>query len=334
MNYSEKLLKALESLVIGQKDSFQPIIRKVMAYMAGVSPANRPVGVFFLSGPTGTGKTHTVQSLARCLHGSPDKLLRIDCGEFTRNHEVAKILGAPPGYIGHGETKSRISDEVLRSLESEDCKLKIILLDEIEKAAPDFLRLFLGVFDRAKMTLDNNKSVDFSDTLIFMTSNLGQDKIEDELKGGYGLGSFTKKPVDTEKIKKMVETAAKDVLPPEFVNRIDSWINYKPLTKQDVSAIFDLEVRKFNVHLLERLHPEHVVVKVEDKAKAKMIDKGYSEKYGARNLKRVLEDEVTYPISEMLVEKKVAPGDTVVFKLKGGKIVTEVITDNPQEAAA
>lgn len=334
MNYSQMLLKALDSMVIGQTDSFEPIMLRVVSYLAGISPAHRPAGVFFLSGPTGTGKTHTVQSLARCLHNDPEKILRIDCGEYTREHEVAKLLGAPPGYIGHSETKPRITDEALRALTSDACKLQIILLDEIEKAATSFLRLWLGVFDHGKLMLDNNRQLDFSNAMIFMTSNLGQDRVQDEMKGGFGLSQSTNRPQDLEKLKKLAEFAAKKVLPPEFINRIDAWVNYKPLTKADISKIFDLEVRKFNLHLAERLGVEACSIEIKPKAKDLLIEKGFSERYGARNLKRVLEERVTYTVAEHIVQRQIAPGDVVVFSVKNGKIVDEVRDGTSQEAAA
>ena len=169
----DDLFARLTEKVVGQAAAIEAIVPYVQMYQAGLAPEGRPAGVFLLLGPTGTGKTRTVEALAEVLHGSAKNLLKVDCGEFQMEHEVAKLIGAPPGYLGHRETQPMLTQQKLNAVTSEKCSLSLVLFDEIEKAAPSMTRLLLGVLDKAVLRLGDNTTVNFERTLIFMTSNLG-----------------------------------------------------------------------------------------------------------------------------------------------------------------
>src|SRR5579864_4929934 len=180
------LLRELSSRVVGQRRAMAQIVPYVHMYQAGLAPEGRPVGVFLLLGPTGTGKTRTVEALAEALHGSEKSLLRVDCGEFQMEHEVAKLIGAPPGYLGHRETQPMLTQPKLAGVTSEASNLSLVLFDEIEKAAPSMTRLLLGVLDKAVLRLGDNTTVSFERSLIFLTSNLGAAAMSKELRPDFG----------------------------------------------------------------------------------------------------------------------------------------------------
>src|SRR5271154_2018483 len=182
----EDLTSILSSKVVGQPNVINVIVPYIEMFQAGLAPENRPVGVFLLLGPTGTGKTRTVEALAEALHGSSKNLLKVDCGEFQMEHEVAKLIGAPPGYLGHRETQPMLTQNKLGAIASEGCGLSLILFDEIEKAAASMTRLLLGVLDKAVLRLGDNTSVNFERTLIFMTSNLGGAAMRKHIHPDFG----------------------------------------------------------------------------------------------------------------------------------------------------
>ena len=183
---SDGLAARLSDLLVGQPDAIETIVPYIQMHEAGLSPEGRPVGVMLLHGPTGTGKTRTVEALAEVLHGSGKNLLKVDCGEFQMEHEVAKLIGAPPGYLGHRETQAMLNQAKINGVASEGSDISIILFDEIEKAAPSMTRLLLGILDRANLRLGDNTTVNFERTLIFMTSNLGAKSIQRANKPDFG----------------------------------------------------------------------------------------------------------------------------------------------------
>src|SRR5579864_9514741 len=195
------LLRELSSRVVGQRRAMAQIVPYVHMYQAGLAPEGRPVGVFLLLGPTGTGKTRTVEALAEVLHGSVKQVLKVDCGEFQMEHEVAKLIGAPPGYLGHRETQPMLTQQKLGAVTSENCNLSLVLLDEIEKAAPSMTRLLLAVLDKAILRLGDNTTVNFERTLIFMTSNLGATAMRKEIRPDFGFEALMTRPNQTGGLK-------------------------------------------------------------------------------------------------------------------------------------
>src|SRR6202142_4298220 len=228
---AENLIAVLSQKVVGQPAATRVIVPYIQMYQAGLAPEGRPAGVFLLLGPTGTGKTRTVEALADVLHGSEKNVLRIDCGEFQMEHEVAKLIGAPPGYLGHRETTPMLTQSKLSAAASERCDLALVLFDEIEKAAPSMTRLLLGVLDKAALRLGDNTTVNFERTLIFLTSNIGARELRKEVAPDFGFESMMPEKMmpapsagSASKLDRVGTSAVKRRFPPEFVNRIDAVI--------------------------------------------------------------------------------------------------------------
>src|SRR5256884_730448 len=223
------LTAVLSQKVVGQPAATKVIVPYIQMFQAGLAPEGRPVGVFLLLGPTGTGKTKTVEALAEILHGSEKNVLKIDCGEFQMEHEVAKLIGAPPGYLGHPETVPMLTQQQLQAVTSSQCALSLVLFDEIEKAAPALSRLLLGILDKALLRLGDNTMVNFEKSLIFFTSNLGAREM---MRGIHPeIGFHTHSPRDradlTSKLESIALAAVRTRFSPEFVNRIDAVVTYQ-----------------------------------------------------------------------------------------------------------
>src|SRR4051794_626562 len=246
---------ALEQLLIGQTDAVEAIVPFIQMHQAGLSPEGRPIGVVLLLGPTGTGKTRTVEALAEVLHGSSKNLLRVDCGEFQMEHEVAKLIGAPPGYLGHRETQAMLNQQKLNSVASENCDISIVLFDEIEKAAPSMTRLLLGILDKATLRLGDNTTVNFEKTLIFLTSNLGAKAIQRANQPDFGFEAMipSGRAADSSKVQSIGMSAVRKKFSPEFVNRIDATITSRPLGRDACEIILDQILARFKKMIETRL---------------------------------------------------------------------------------
>lgn len=311
------LLSALAKRVVGQSSSIEAIVPYVQMYNAGLAPEGRPVGVFLLLGPTGTGKTKTVEALAAAIHGSEKHLLRIDCGEFQMDHEVAKLIGAPPGYLGHRETTPMLTQQKLNGVTSEKSNLSIVLFDEIEKAAPSMNRLLLGVLDKAQLKLGDNTTVNFERSLVFLTSNLGARGMTTELRPRFGfeavLDPGRRKNV-SHKLESIAMTAVKKKFSPEFVNRIDVINTYQPLDNSAMSRILDHLLDDFRTHILRRMGPRAFSVELSKGAREFLLRKGTSIEYGARELKRTVLRCLIQPIAALVAKGQVDPGGVVCVR--------------------
>jgi len=309
----EELTQQLASRLVGQSHAIAEIVPYVQMYRAGLGPEGRPAGVFLLLGPTGTGKTRTVEALADALHGSEKNLLRIDCGEFQMEHEIAKLIGAPPGYLGHRETPPMLTQQKLGAVTSEGSHLSLVLFDEIEKAAPSMTRLLLGVLDKAVLRLGDNTSVNFERTFIFLTSNLGASAMRKEVLPDFGFGSAL--PGSGEgtlrKLSSIGLGAVKRKFSPEFVNRIDAVITYQPLDAEALEAILDQQIAALERHIAHRLEERAFTLELNPGAREFLLAKGTSREYGARELKRVILRKLTQPLAEM-VEAGLIPPECVV----------------------
>ena len=317
----QDILRALARRVIGQPSATQSIIPYVHMHQAGLAPEGRPVGVFLLLGPTGTGKTKTVEALAEVLHGSEKNLLRVDCGEFQMEHEVAKLIGAPPGYLGHRETSPILTQQKLTAVTSERCNISIILFDEIEKAAPSMTRLLLGILDKAALRLGDNSAVNFDKSLIFLTSNLGAREMMKEIIPGFGFDAMV--PRDHRRVSSKLQSiglsAVKRKFSPEFVNRIDSVITYEPLSAGTLAEILDIQIAELQRHIYRRLGPRAFRIGVSKPARKFLLTRGTSEQYGARELKRTLHRQVVQPLASLITRGGVEPGDIVRIELAPDK---------------
>jgi ATP-dependent Clp protease ATP-binding subunit ClpA len=312
--YSVDLAERLASRLIGQTEAINEIVPFVQMFEAELSPDRRPVGVFLLLGPTGTGKTKTVEALAHELHGSEKSLLRIDCAEFQMEHEVAKLIGAPPGYLGHRETHPMITQQKLQSTTSEHCDLSLVLFDEIEKAAPSMCRLLLGILDKALLHLGDNSTVNFENSLIFFTSNLGARNMQDHINPRFGFGNSEEHAALPEKLKRAAMTAVRQHFSPEFVNRIDSFATYRPLTAEHVSTILDLELKELQKHISSRLGDRRFRLTVEESAREILVRLGTSAEFGARELKRTIHRCLVQPLAARAAQGAIPAYSAVVVR--------------------
>jgi CheY-like chemotaxis protein len=283
-------------------------------FQAGLTPENRPVGVFLLLGPTGTGKTRTVEALAEVLHGSAKNLLKVDCGEFQMEHEVAKLIGAPPGYLGHRETQPMLSQQKLTAVTSDKSGLSLVLFDEIEKAAPSLTGLLLGVLDRGILRLGDNSVVNFEKSLVFLTSNLGAKEMMREISPDFGFQSATAgagKSDVTQKLQNVALVAVRRKFSPEFINRIDHIITYQPLNAESFAAITDHEIDNLQNHVNSRLANRCFNIEVPFETRQWLIEKGTSPEYGARELKRTIHKHLTQPLATLVAKNQIEPGARV-----------------------
>ena len=308
----EEMISAISRTIVGQGSAIRAIVPYIMMYEAGLAPGGRPVGVFLLLGPTGTGKTRTVEALAETLHGSDQQLLRIDCSEFQEDHEIAKLIGAPPGYIGHRDTAPFLTAQRLVGVTSPGCDLSIVLFDEIEKAAPSLTRLLLGVLDRAVLRLGDGGRVNFERSLIFMTSNLGAHEMTKELAPSVGFAPVRAVPAETSaRLDAIALAAVRRAFSPEFVNRIDAVVTYQPLDDSALRAILAQQIDQLQQHVNVRLGPSAFLVDVPEESRLLLLRRGASAAYGARELRRTIHRHLTQPLAALVAAGKVAPGSRV-----------------------
>ncbi len=314
------LIARLSEMLVGQPEAIETIIPYVQMHQAGLSPEGRPVGVVLLLGPTGTGKTRTVEALAEVLHGSSKNLLKVDCGEFQMEHEVAKLIGAPPGYLGHRETQPMLNQAKVNSVASDRNDISLILFDEIEKAAASMSRLLLGILDKATLRLGDNTTVNFEKSLIFLTSNLGAKSIQRANKPDFGYEAMLPpKPMgDASKIQSIGMAAVRHKFSPEFVNRIDSVITYKPLDRNACDLILDHILESFGRLIRNRLGLRAFRLQCTNSGRNLLLDNGTSLEYGARELKRTVQRNFIQPVASLVSRGEIPPGSTVILDAKGG----------------
>jgi ActR/RegA family two-component response regulator/energy-coupling factor transporter ATP-binding protein EcfA2 len=307
------LISVLSRKVVGQATATSAIVPYVYMYQSGLAPEGRPAGVFLLLGPTGTGKTKTVEAIAELLHGSEKKIVKVDCGEFQMEHEMAKLIGAPPGYLGHRETIPILTQERLTEATSEQSDLALVLFDEIEKAAHSMTRLLLGILDKGILRLGDNSVVDFEKSLIFFTSNLGAREMLKEINPDIGFQSSSPRPrADlTTKLESIALGAVRKRFSPEFVNRIDAVVTYQPLDADSIETILDHDIRALQQHVISRLGDRCFTIEVMPEARQFLLERGVSEEYGARELKRTLHRTLTQPLATMVTRGEIKPGARV-----------------------
>ena len=311
---SNALTEILARKLVGQPAALKQIVPYIQTHQSGLAPQGRPLGVFLLLGPTGTGKTRTVEVLAEALHGSHQRFLSINCGEFQLDHEVARLTGAPPGYLGHRETVPLLSAQRLAAATSPACDISLVLFDEIEKAAPSLDQLLLGILDKATLKLGDNSDVNFEKSLIFLTSNLGAREMMGELIPSLGFRSGTARvrPDLAGKLEGIALTAVRKKFSPEFVNRIDAVVTYQPLTPESIAKILQQQIDGLQSHLNSRLGPRSFTLELTQPAKDFLINKGTSIEYGARELKRVVHRHLTQPLATMVAERRTRPSRRVL----------------------
>jgi ATP-dependent Clp protease ATP-binding subunit ClpB len=304
--------KALRAKIVGQDEGVQSLVELFQVFTAGLNSPGRPVGNLLFLGPTGSGKTRLVEAAAEILFGSPRAIIKIDCAEFQHSHEIAKLIGSPPGYLGHRETHPLITQEALSANHREDLKLSFLLFDEIEKASDALWQLLLGMLDKASLTLGDNRRVDLSQTVIFMTSNLGGGEITELMAGGYGFVKAEDKPqadINT-KVERTAVEAARRKFSPEFMNRIDKLVVFHPLDRDQLQAVLDIELAMVQKRVLDTATGKFLF-RVTDAGRDFLLQEGTDQRYGARHLKRAIERYLVYPLANLLATQQVRMGDLV-----------------------
>ncbi len=303
----------LRRKIVGQDAAVEKVTEIYQMFLAGLNPPGRPVGNLLFLGPTGSGKTRVVEALAESLFGDPRAVIKIDCAEFQHSHEIAKLIGSPPGYLGHRETHPLLTQEALNQWHTEKLKLSILLFDEIEKASDALWQLLLGILDKATLTLGDNRRVDLSQCLIVMTSNLGAGEMNELINGAMG---FAQKPdtIDNKLDEKMNRTAveaARRKFSPEFMNRIDKIVVFKTLRPEHLEKILEIELGMVQQRILSATGNNQFVFSCTQKVKKFLLDEGTDPKYGARHLKRSIEKNVVFPLANLVATGQIKLGDFI-----------------------
>lgn len=310
----------LSALIIGQENAVRCMGNLYQLFLAGMNQSNRPLGTLLFLGPTGSGKTRVVEAAAEILFGDPNAVIKIDCAEFQHSHEIAKLVGSPPGYLGHRETSPVLTQENLDRFQTEDTPLSLVLFDEIEKASDSLWRLLLGILDKATLTLGDNRRVDFSRTLIIMTSNLGAREISEVMEGRIGFAAQEPKNLDKsqiaidEKIQRAAVQAASRNFSPEFMNRIDKVVVFHSLNEGHLRQILDLELRSLQERI-GRSARTKFFFDCSDSVKELLLREGMDSRYGARHLKRSIERLLVMPMSNLVASGQVHLGDSIYLDL-------------------
>jgi ATP-dependent Clp protease ATP-binding subunit ClpA len=317
--------KALSKQVIGQDRAVRRLARVYQVYRAGLATPGRPIVNLLFLGPTGSGKTRLVEATADALFGNPRAFIKVDCAEFQHSHEIAKLIGSPPGYLGHRETQPLITQEALDQHHTDKTKVSIVLFDEIEKASDALWQLLLGILDKGTLTLGDNRRVDFSYTMIFLTSNLGSHEVMNLMTGGMGFSATQQKDDDEldQKIYKAAKEAAKRKFSPEFLNRIDKVVVFRALTRENLEMILDIELENVQQRIINASDGRQFVFRCTKEARNFLLDEGTDTKFGARHLKRAIERFLVFPISNLLATDQIELGDliTVDFDAVMGKLI-------------
>lgn len=308
---AEQLESGLRRLIVGQEEAIQQIVNIYQMYLTGMAPPGRPVGVFLFLGPTGSGKTRIVEAAAEILLGSARAVIKIDCAEFQHSHEIAKLIGSPPGYLGHRETHPLLSQEVLDQYHTEKLKLSFVLFDEIEKASDALWNLLLGILDKATLTLGDNRRVDFSRTMIFMTSNLGAAEINALVSPRLG---FQPGLAPDERLSARITQAgleaARRKFTPEFLNRLDKIVVFKPLGQPELRQVLEIELRLLQQRIfISSAQP--FMFSLTPAAKDYLLEEGVDPRYGARHLKRAIERLLVQPLSNLIATEQISGGDLI-----------------------
>lgn len=314
---AQKFDERLSALIIGQENAVRSMGNLYQLFLAGMNQSNKPLGTLLFLGPTGSGKTRVVEAAAEILFGDCNAVIKIDCAEFQHSHEIAKLVGSPPGYLGHRETSPLLAQENLDRFQTEDTPVSLVLFDEIEKASDSLWRLLLGILDKATLTLGDNRRVDFSRSLIVMTSNLGAREISELVEGRIGftapqeLKNLEKSQIAIdEKIQRTAVQAASRNFSPEFMNRIDKVVVFHSLNEQHLRQILELELRSLQDRIMRSARTKFFF-NCSDSVKEMLLREGMDSRYGARHLKRSIERLLVMPMSNLVASGQVHLGDSI-----------------------
>src|SRR5258706_1700884 len=315
----------LRRKIVGQDQAVEKVAEIYQMFLAGLNAPGRPVGNLLFLGPTGSGKTRVVEAMAEALFGDARACIKIDCAEFQHSHEIAKLIGSPPGYLGHRETHPLLTQEALNQWHTDKLKLSILLFDEIEKASDALWQLLLGILDKATLTLGDNRRVDLSQVLIVLTSNLGASEMSELVNGGLGFSSQKQAQVDNtldEKINRTAVEAARRKFSPEFMNRIDKVVVFRTLRPEHLEQILEIELGMVQQRILQATGNSQFVFSATPTVKKYLLQEGTDPKYGARHLKRAIERHVVFPLANLVATGQVKLGDFVRIDMNPeGKMV-------------
>jgi ATP-dependent Clp protease ATP-binding subunit ClpB len=313
---AQDLESKLRCQIVGQEDAVREIVNAWQTHTAGLSPAGRPIANFLFLGPTGSGKTRIVEATAHALLNDPAAVVKIDCAEFQHSHEIAKLIGSPPGYLGHRETRALLCQEMLNQHHTDKVKVSIVLFDEIEKASDALWNLLLGILDKGTLTLGDNRRVDFSSAMIFMTSNLGAAEMSalSTPKLGFhapvaDISAFTR-GLDA-RMTRTGLTEASRKFAPEFINRLDKIVVFKPLGGEDLQRIVEIELDLVRRRLEKAAAGKSFALDLTPGARDFLLAEGTDTRYGARHLKRAIERLLVQPLSNLLATGQIRRGDSI-----------------------
>src|SRR5215469_14978903 len=313
-NDTRDFQQSLRAKIVGQEEGVQALVDLYQVFCAGLNSPGRPVGNLLFLGPTGSGKTRIVEAAAEILFGDPRLVIKVDCAEFQHSHEIAKLIDSPPGYLGHRETHPLITQEALAASHTDKLKLSFLLFDEIEKASDALWKLLLGMLDKATLTLGDNRRVDLSQTVIFLTSNLGGSQIVDLMQGGMGFIQPNVKPTTglEEKLERTAVEAARRKFSPEFMNRLDKVVVFHPLKREELDDVLEIELGNVQKRVLDST-TRPFLFRITEEGREFLLQEGTDQRYGARHLKRAIERYVVCPIARLLATAQVHPGDMLLI---------------------
>ena len=314
-DFAEKL----RARIVGQERAVKRMSNLYQIFLAGMNPLNHPIGTLLFLGPTGSGKTRVVEAAAEVLFGDANAFVKIDCAEFQHSHEIAKLIGSPPGYLGHRETSPLLTQENLNRMHTDELKLSLVLFDEIEKASDSLWQLLLGILDKATLTLGDNRRVDFSQAIVIMTSNLGAREMSELISGGIGFISSTGNKLhdDSDVDQKIYRTAleaARRKFSPEFMNRIDKVVAFRSLKEHHLRQILELELEAVQERVMASAGTKFMF-RCSDRAKDLLLREGLDVRYGARHLKRSIGRFLVSPLSNLVASAQVGFGDLIYVDL-------------------
>jgi ATP-dependent Clp protease ATP-binding subunit ClpB len=323
-NDAREFESSLRRRIVGQDQAVEKVVEIYQMFLAGLNPPGRPVGNLLFLGPTGSGKTRVVEAMAESLFGDARACIKIDCAEFQHSHEIAKLIGSPPGYLGHRETHPLLTQEALNQWHTETLKLSILLFDEIEKASDSLWQLLLGILDKATLTLGDNRRVDLSQCIIIMTSNLGAGEMSNLVDGGLGFAPKATQ-VDAafdDKINRSAVDAARRKFSPEFMNRIDKSVVFRTLRSEHLQQILEIELGMVQQRILMASAVNQFVFSCTPKVKSFLLHEGTDPKYGARHLKRAIERHIVFQLANLVATGQVKLGDFIRIDMSPeGKLV-------------
>ena len=328
-----QLENSMRRKIVGQDEAVGGIVNVYQTFLAGMCSPGRPAGTFLFLGPTGSGKTRTVEALAESLAGDARAVIKIDCAEYQHGHEIAKLVGSPPGYLGHRETQPLLSQQALDRYHTPSLKLSFVLFDEIEKGSDALWKLLLGILDKGSLTLGDNRAVDFSRSMIFMTSNLGALEMSSLLRPGFGFNREQPRVDEKlgEKLARAGTEAARRRFTPEFMNRIDRLVTFKALGGTELRQVLGMELEIVQGRVAAALGASRVELTVTERARDFLLDEGTDQRYGARHLKRAVERLVVHPLSNLIATGQIHESDTIIADLQRDerRLMFQRVADEP-----